>query len=470
VKSTILKLLSLLLVGLLLSPTSSASGFEEWHEGDEEEITGHSFDEEYWTAEVTNETENGSATFGISYVNYEDVQAFLVALKNVTNPEGEKGILPYQLFGMHYYTPKGREVFIGAIFAFLMAYNDTNGNHIQDPGNEPVYYIMPFGLSVLNDSWVPSSSVMSVQNPEEGHYRFGMTYQNLYAFATPVPGLVMAALASGNPLTGLLALLTTYVVKFTELQITYDINIDSDTNTVSAETFYTLGQVTELYPLWQYVLGMDSLDVSDALTEDWGISAVHYVSVFTSRYVVQDASGNTLNTKIDQNMTENITINVGDDYERAFEIGYRGTYDVINEETSTTIIDDANAYNIMLQARLADLLLVWWQLGFSGKLFSVFSYALSDNIQDEYSSPKDLSKKWWMNIGHSASLWYAVSFPSWQGYRVEHDPVYTAYFAPAPAEPAEEEEGICGLGGLVFFGAVCIPSANALSKRRKKKL
>jgi hypothetical protein len=465
-KGAAIKLFCILLVGLLLLSNSSASGFDEWEEGDEVEITGHSFDEEYWTAEVTNVTENGTVTSAVSYVNYADVQVYLIALKEITDNKGGKGILPYQLFGMHYYTPEQHEVFIGAIFAFLQAYNDTSGNNIQGPPPEPVYWIMPFGLSDVNSTWVPESTVIPVQKLGEGHYKFGMKYENLYAYATPFPGLVVAAIASGNPLLGLGALLTTYVAKFTELTITYEININADDGTMTAETFYTIGQVTELYNLAAYILANETLDPSEVLTEDWGMSAVHYVSVFTSMYQVQNASGTKLNTNIDKNMTEDITIGVGSDYERAFEIGYRGTYDVIDEDTNDKLIEGADAYNIMLQAKLGDLALVLWQLGFSAGLFSVMSYALSDEIQEEYTSPKDLRQRWWMNMIHSAALWYAVSFPGWQGKRVVHDPVYTAYFGEAEDI---ENGGPCNTGALIFVGALCIPGVTMFSKKRKRK-
>ncbi|UCG70148.1 MAG: hypothetical protein JSV09_03790 [Thermoplasmata archaeon] len=465
-KSSAIKLFCLMLVGMLLLSNSSASGFDEWEEGDEVEITGHSFDEEYWTAEIINETENGTVTSSISYVNFADVQVYLIALKEITDNKGGKGILPYQLFGMNYFTPEGEEVFIGAIFAFLQAYNDTNGNNIQSPLQEPVYWILPFGLSDINSTWIPESTVIPVQKLGEGNYKFGMKYENLYAFATPSPLLVAAALASGNPVAGFLALLTTYVAKFSELTITYEININADDGTVTAETFYTIGQVTELYNLVAYILNNETLDPQEILTEDWGISAVHYVSVFTSRYEVRNASGKKLDTNIDQNMTEDITINIGNDYERAFEIGHRGTYDVIDEDTNDKLIENADAYNIMLQARLGDLALVLWQLGFSAGLFSVMSYALSDDFQEKYSSPKDLRQRWWMNMVHSAALWYAVSFPGWQGKRVVHDPVYTAYFGDAADI---ENGGPCGAGALVFIGALCIPGATIVSKRKRRK-
>ncbi|HEX9709531.1 MAG TPA: hypothetical protein VGB42_06145, partial [Candidatus Thermoplasmatota archaeon] len=53
---------------LVASPASAAPTV--WNEGDEAAWTGHTFSEEYWTAEVTNETADGaSTTFVASYVD-----------------------------------------------------------------------------------------------------------------------------------------------------------------------------------------------------------------------------------------------------------------------------------------------------------------------------------------------------------------------------------------------------------------
>ncbi|UCE37651.1 MAG: hypothetical protein JSW00_19765 [Thermoplasmata archaeon] len=459
-KNMVLKLFCMMIAGLLLAPSSSASGFDNWEEGDEEDILGKSFKDEYWTSSVSDGTDNGTATFSVSYVNFADVQVFLVALENITGPKGGKGVLPYQLLGMHYYTPEKREVFIGAIFAFLMAYNDTNGNHIQDPGNEPVYYIIPYGLGNANGSYSPNTIVHEVEKVDEGHYRFGITYTNLFA------KIIVANHSNHFAFWASFALPLLHA-RFSEFSVMYDVTIDEDTGEVKTETYYTIGQV-ELIKIF----GKD-YEPREILNEDWGISAVHYVSVFASWYEFTNKTGHEIQTGMDPIAAENISIQVGDENDRAFEIGYRGTFDLKDESTTpyTNIRDDQDAYNILLQAKLGDLILVGWQLGFSAGLFSLLSYALSENIQDEYSSPKDLRGKWWLNYAHTARLWYAVSFPGWQGYRVEHDPVYTAYFGEPPAEE-EEEGGLCASGALIFVGAICIPSARVFSRktRHKKRL
>jgi hypothetical protein len=228
-RKLILNILCALIVAILMIPTSSASGFDEYEDGDEVAILGHSFDEEYFTASVTNETENHTTEFSVSYVNTSDIQVFLIALKDITGADGAKGVLPYQLFGMHYFTPGGREVFIGAVFAFLMAYNDTTGNNIQDPGNEDVYYIIPFGLGDANGSYTPQTTVHPVEKLADGHYRFGITYENLFA-----------KIVDGNSALGFLLSLAwpIYHARFSEFTVMYDVTIDEVSGELKTETYY----------------------------------------------------------------------------------------------------------------------------------------------------------------------------------------------------------------------------------------
>lgn len=122
-----------------------------WNTGDEKAWTGHTFTEEMWTADIVNTTADGATTtFSASWVDAGSVEAFLIAFKS-WEKDGNKSTLPYQLFGMHYYSPEGKEVFLGAVFAFLMAFNDTyntsGGEGLPNPGNEDTYYVLPFGVA-----------------------------------------------------------------------------------------------------------------------------------------------------------------------------------------------------------------------------------------------------------------------------------------------------------------------------------
>jgi len=96
---TILKIIGAMMVTiLLLSSTMVASETwppGTWEKGDEKTHFGHTFEEEYWTADTSNTSDDGvKYTFTTSYVNKDNVQAFLVAF-NKAEKNGTVSTLPY---------------------------------------------------------------------------------------------------------------------------------------------------------------------------------------------------------------------------------------------------------------------------------------------------------------------------------------------------------------------------------------
>jgi hypothetical protein len=444
-------LLALLSTAIMVMPAGALPP-SSWTAGQEAAITGHTFSEECWTKEsITNTTADGAnASFSLSYVNYSNVQAFLVALNTVTK-NSTVGTLPFQMFGMHYYTPRGTENFMVAVLAFLLAYNDTNGNGMPDVGNEPCFYVVPFGagdaLKNTTENFVPEVVVQPAQKLGEGHYRFGMTYRNLYAKVVDASNIISFWISAALPL---------YIARFSELSITYDITIDKAAGKAKAETYYTIGQVDRLW-IWGVQVGRE------ALPDNFGISAVHYVATFATSYnMIGATSGTQITTGINKPIDENLTLRIGKD-DRAMELGYRGTFDLKNESSGLYVETDKKAYNMLVAARPGDSWLVAWQAGISLDILCTIAYGLSKDIRDRYSSPLDLYQngraRFW-----AAALWYAVAFPSWKGYRVEHDPSYTAFFG---APPVAKATGTCS--STLLIGAILIPVLPAAIFSRFRK-
>jgi hypothetical protein len=307
----------------------------------------------------------------------------------------------------------------------------------------------------VGGDYPPKVTSIDVEEISDTHYRFGMRYENLYALVTE------NYFASHLFKTG-------YIAKFTELKITYDIKFNEETGEVTAETFYDIGEVSEL---WAFILGIPIPVDVDKIPDNFGLAAAHYVTIFTSKYDVKGSdSGNSINPDITKPIDEDITIEVNK--ERAFEIGFRGNY-TLYDKLGQVQKETAPAKNILLQARPADSLLVLWQLGFSAHVFSFMAYGLSENVQELYDSPMDLKQKSlnpFNKYGFRASaLWYVVCFPEWNGYRIEHDPVYTAYTSEkAAGDITEEEPGtLCGSAFVVIPIMFAIPAV-VLIKNRKK--
>jgi hypothetical protein len=444
---------------LLLSSTVPGSAMDDWQDGDEANYTGgRTFDEEFWVADYTNTTNEGyNLTSSIFYVNQSNVQAFLIAVKEISN-ETNKGVVPYQLFGLHYYTPKGQEVFIGAIFAFLMGYNNTYDpeNGTTELDRDSLFYIIPFGAAnaVNNKDYIPKTE-RSITKVDNTQYIFEISYKNLYAFVVKNP-LWSAILKTG------------YVAKFSELTIRYKITLDEDKGEVRAETFYSIGQVTEL---WAFILGIPiPVDVTK-IPETLGVAAVHYVATFTSySKIIGAGSGKTIETGITEPTDEDLNFKIDND-ERIFKIGFRGTYDLIEEAPERkTLKSDLNAINLLLKPGINDALLVLNQLGYSSDLMAIMSYGMSENLQDRFSSPRDLKQKAIMKF-HTNTLWYAVAFPEWGGYRIEHDPTYTAYTSfqiPEGVVDDDDDTGPCRGAMIITLATTASVCVIGIRRRRRR--
>ena len=465
--TTKLRIISLLMVSLLIFPWTSMPSTQAWESGDEAAVFGHTFEEEYWTnssIEVVTQAANASLT--TSYVHMDEFSAFLIAFNEIrTNETTPKEIiLPYQLFGMHYKTPENQEVFIGAIFAFLMAHNETYGNNsIPDVGNEPAWYVVPMSSANPWPSVTPSVEPIPAQKLDDNHYRFGMRYLNM-------PCRIVSANASGFLASLLIPVLTVLV---SEIVIQYDIYID-DTGEVHAETLYTIGEVK--YARW---FGLIPDDPQNIIVDTMQITAVHYLTVFTSKYEVTRAtSGNTIEPPTNAiPMDDNITIRIGNDRERAFDIGMGREYSLINESTDpwTTEAEGLNAVNLLLGARLSDFILIAWQAPLSAWLFAHMAYGLSQDLRDRYPTVEAMASNVTSEF-HNSQWWYAVSFPEWNGLRVYQDPVYTAYTnlafgtstqtgttSTSTTKPSSSGD----IGGAILLGGIVVLIVLVIAIRRR---
>ena len=83
-------------------------------------------------------------------------------------------------------------------------------------------------------------------------------------------------------------------------------------------------------------------------------------------------------------------MSVNDGQERAFTIGHRGVYDLIDEATGNKIKENEDAMAVSLQAKLADAILVAWQAAFSLDVFCTAAWSVSESLQNTYVGPRAL--------------------------------------------------------------------------------
>jgi hypothetical protein len=102
---------------------------------------------------------------------------------------------------------------------------------------------------------------------------------------------------------------------------------------------------------------------------------------------------------------------------------------------------------------------------------SVFAYALSDYVQSVYDGPLDLAQRSLVPANEDGfnaySLWYAVSFPEWNGYRIVHDPVYTAYTS--FEAPSEDTAGANASGFIVLMMVIVVVAVVAIAYAMRRR-
>ncbi|TFH03067.1 MAG: hypothetical protein E4H14_17205 [Candidatus Thorarchaeota archaeon] len=443
-------ILFLLVMPFVMMPTASA-----WSMGDEVAIFGHTFEEEYWTNDsLYVEGANGNGSLTASFVHVGDFEAFLISFNEFNHTDGTQMIAPYQLFGMHFITPGNEEVFIGAIFAFLLVHNETYGsNQLPDmgAGKDPSWYVVPLANSTTWPEYTPAVVPIPATKIADSHYRMGMHYYNLTCRIVDANNALGFWLSLAFPILE---------VVISELTIQYDIVIE-DSGEVHAESLYTIGQVQKLKHF-----GVEKLP-SDMIIDSMEISAVHFLSVFASEYsVVGTTSGNTIASPTDTTpMNENVTIKVGNSTERAFDIGFGREYNLVNETTDTVVSTGLTAINTLLGVRLSDLILVLWQAPLSGWIFAHMAYGLSSQLQSTYATVGGMVSN--VNTAFAnTNWWYAVTFPTWNGLRVEQDPVYTAHTNMATTTTTTTDTPEGGIFGLILIVGV-IAIIVVLVRRRR---
>jgi hypothetical protein len=447
-----------------------------WNQGDEYALVGHTFSEEYWMngSMILHENATERTTLAVSYLNTSGVEAFLVAVNNHTDKTTNTSVtIPYQMFGMHYLTNNSQEVFITANLAFLFAYFDdyngtsdnSTGQKLPDPGNEDFYYVYPFGVEAENQTFQTKVEPHPVVKNGWGDYTFKITYHNMTAKVVPY--------AAGIPGILLQWWLPLLFCRFSELTFEYHIQMDNQTGEVTAETFYTIGQVTDVWFLGIHYEGVAATEIFNDTR--WTIGAAHFVNILTSNYNVTNQNNQThdISAGTTDFMDDNLTIVVGADRERAFDLDFRGSFNLYNESDNDALVaSNLPAYNLLLQPRPAAIFLLLWQIPFSIEVFSIFAYSHSTQMQSTFSGPRQMVQN---GVGQfdAARLWYVVEFPGWLGYKVVHDPTYTAHVnlglmvggGGGETTPSDGDEG--GAILLLAGGAVVLIVIVLLLRRRK---
>ena len=423
------------------------------------------------------------ANMYMAYVNVSGLQMLYSGLEDITF--GIEGYLriPMQSFIMHYKTNQNnRDVILASTFLMLMAFNETANSRFADSPdvNDILYasFSLGFDLSAYNavrPSLNSKTEVIPLTHSNDMlTWSWGMKYTNLTAlwWRTWIDPL-NPRFENSLPLA-----ITTY----DELTFTYTLTINPITGTATLQQNHVVGRMRDLivgiFPLlWTYYnssghYGMLGGKLDDETIYDYISGNNLKMSIINFQTSVMADHTTYSETITGQNITDtdtavtDMSINtLADDGERISNTDFSTKttyklYDYIADPTEGTFgTYNSNARTAKIEGFAGNAGLFRYQIGLMEFLPLVVAHMYPALLAKSVASIENMSR---------ANYFYVISYPQYDGFRVEHDPVLTAYIATSEAPPNGNLTGVGGfIVAVIVFVAMALIVAALLLRRNR---
>lgn len=414
----------------------------------------------------------------MNYVNHSGVQMLYAGVSNITMGLGLFSVtLPIQTFMMHYKTQnQSRDVVTASSYIMLLAYNETQGTiHTNSPDkNDTLYasFSMGFDLSQLISMDTPAlnskTRIIPLTHPNDNTWHWGMTYTNLTAIWWRV------YIDPENPSYKSVPVA---ISVYEELTFTYDLIFNPDNNTAVITSNYVIGRMTDLWVVRRslpLILHYNSTACYRLNKQKYSTETIHQylqkngismsIVLFQASAILDHTTENRVNGQSASDnevfVSNNAISTFSEDGEKIFDVDFsvKNTYNLYNYTSGSR-----TTYNAVPRTARKN--------GFArNPIFHIHTFlmkyiplALAHMDKALYEQAKNQL----LNMTY-ADYFYVISYPTYDGYRVEHDPTFIAYSA--IAEDAALNP-FAGLFKLVFIAVVVIIVAVAvvLILRRSRK-
>jgi len=419
----------------------------------------------------------------MTYVNNLGVQMLYAGLSNITMGLGALSVtLPIQTFMMHYKTQdQSRDVVTASSYIMLLAYNETTEGtiHQNSPDkNDTLYasFSLGFDLSTLISTDAPAlnsrTEIISLTHPEENRWTWGMTYTNLTAIWWRL---------WVDPTNSSYKTVPVAISVYEELTFTYDLIFDSENNTAQIVSNYVIGRMTDLWVVdtwWWFI----PVIVHYNSTGCYRLNKSHYSNetihqflnehgismslVFFQASALLDHTTESLvngqNIADEETMVNNDRITTcADDGERICDVDfaeknsyilYNHTSGMSSEHTAVPRTAERGGFSRNPIFRIHTFLMNYIPLALAHMDKPLYEQAKNHLLNMTY-----------------ADCFYIISYPTYDGYKIEHDPIYTAYFAEAGILPGAGLAGIIVIA-LIIGACAGIAIGVVVWKRSSRKL
>ena len=423
------------------------------------------------------------ANMYMTYVNTSGLKLLYAGLEDITTDESAYLRIPMQSFIMHYKTNQNnRNVILASTFLMLMAFNETATSlYPNSPDRSDTLYAsfsLGFDLSNIGETLPVLNSktetIPLTHSEDKLVWEWGMKYTNLTALWWKT------WIDPNNP-----RFQNSWPVALTvydELTFTYKLTIDPDAGTATLQENHVIGRMRHLFVgvipvLWVYynstgTYGMLGKKLSNDTIHDFIHNNGLKMSIINFQTSVMADHETYSQTQSEQNVTDTETEvtdtsidTCADDGEKIFnaDFGTKKTYNLYNytadptETTSDTYNSTARTAKIAGYAGNGGLFA--YHIGLMKFLPAVVVHMYPSLVAKAASTIANMSR---------ANYFYVIAYPEYSGYRVEHDPTFTAYIAtPNGTTP---EHPTTGMGGIIIIAiivvAVGIGAAMLLARRK----
>jgi hypothetical protein len=409
------------------------------------------------------------ANMYMTYINTSGLKLLYAGLEDITTDESAYLRIPMQSFIMHYKTNENnRDVILASTFLMLMAFNETVTSLYPDsPDRKDMLYAsfsLGFDLSNLGETLPVLNSktetIPLTHSEDNLQWEWGMKYTNLTAlwwrtWIDPNKPRFQNSWPVG---------LTVY----DELTFTYKLTIDPDAGTATLQENHIIGRMRHLFvgvipALWVYynstgTYGMLGKKLSNDTVHDFiqdnglKMSIINFqTSVMADHETYSQTQAGQDVTDTETEVTETSIDTYADDGEKIFKADFstKKTYNLYNytaDPTETTADTyDSTARTAKIAGYAGNGGLFAYHIGLMKFLPAVVVHMYPALVAKAASTIANMSR---------ANYFYIIAYPEYSGYRVEHDPTFTAYIATAPDTTPEQPP--TGAAGIIIVALIIV--------------
>ncbi len=418
----------------------------------------------------------------MTYVNHDGFQMIYAGLQNISLHQNVELTIPMQTILMHFKTQESQqEAIVASSFLMVMGFNDSTPEDegLQGTPDKDDTLFASFSLGINLTELFPNVKFPAFNSGAEPialrdrtktngaiEWTWGMRYANLTALWVTID-LVNEDNTNPNRPFGL--------ATYDELTFMYNLTLYNGVATLHKD--YVMGRMHDLFvfggwfliwPIYNHYNATGcyryNTKVSDQTIYEFldetkvSMSIVEYQKTLLMDKDTESTVDSTDVTENEVDVTDSAIDTYSEDGELIWSQKFttKPKYQLYNHITSTSTEHDVEVRTHNITGYAQNRNLFQFQTSFEKYIPLI--------LAGMYPGMFARAKETITNIDVADAL-YVVSYPSYGGYKIEHDPVLTAYYTPTQSLGTDLSQ----LGGALILAVIAIPIIVAIALVRKRR-